>query len=142
MRHGVSHSVAHQIAGLPPVASLFAAVLGVNPVQHLLQAAGALSGLPAASQRALTGRHFFPALISGPFHHGLVIVFAAAAGLAALAAVALPAPRRTPGPRPRSRATSRAPRHVRPTAPERTARAPVASGLGAAATSTRSVAEV
>ena len=46
------------------------------------------SGLPAASQRALTGRHFFPALISGPFHHGLVIVFAAAAGLAALAAVA------------------------------------------------------
>jgi MFS family permease len=88
VRHGVSHSVAHQIAGLPPVASLFAAVLGVNPVQHLLQAAGALSGLPAASQRALTGRHFFPALISGPFHHGLVIVFAAAAGLAALAAVA------------------------------------------------------
>jgi MFS family permease len=87
-RHGVTHSVAHQIAGLPPVASLFAAVLGVNPVQHLLQAAGALSGLPAASQRALTGRHFFPALISGPFHHGLVIVFAAAAGLAALAAVA------------------------------------------------------
>jgi MFS family permease len=88
VRHGVTHSVAHQIAGLPPVASLFAAVLGVNPVQHLLQAAGALSGLPAASQRALTGRHFFPALISGPFHHGLVIVFAAAAGLAALAAVA------------------------------------------------------
>ena len=88
VRHGVSHSVAHQIAGLPPVASLFAAVLGVNPVQHLLQAAGALSGLPAASQRALTGRHFFPALISGPFHHGLVIVFAAAAGLAAVAAVA------------------------------------------------------
>ena len=88
VRHGVSHSVAHQIAGLPPVASLFAAVLGVNPVQHLLQAAGALSGLPAASQRALTGRHFFPALISGPFHHGLVIVFAAATALAALAAVA------------------------------------------------------
>ncbi len=28
---------------------------------------------------ALTGRHFFPTLISGPFHHGLVIVFTAAA---------------------------------------------------------------
>ena len=66
----------------------FAAVLGVNPVQHLLQAAGVLSHLPAASQRVLTGTHFFPALISGPFHHGLMIVFAAAAGLAALAAVA------------------------------------------------------
>jgi MFS family permease len=73
---------------LPPVSSLFAAVLGVNPVQHLLQAAGVLSGLPAASQRVLTGTHFFPALISGPFHHGLVIVFSVAAGLAALAAVA------------------------------------------------------
>ncbi len=73
---------------LPPVSSLFAAVLGVNPVQHLLQAAGVLSGLPAASQRVLTGTHFFPGLISGPFHHGLVIVFATAAGLAALAAVA------------------------------------------------------
>jgi hypothetical protein len=28
---------------------------------------------------ALTGRHFFPTLIGGPFHHGLVIVFTAAA---------------------------------------------------------------
>jgi MFS family permease len=88
VRHSVPAGVAHQIAGLPPVASLFAAVLGVNPVQHLLQAAGALSGLPAASQRILTGRHFFPALISGPFHHGLVIVFATATALAAIAAVA------------------------------------------------------
>ncbi len=102
VRHGVSHSVAHQIAGLPPVASLFAAVLGVNPVQHLLQAAGALSGLPAASQRALTGRHFFPALISGPFHHGLVIVFAAADRARGPRRGRLPPPRRTPGPRPRS----------------------------------------
>ena len=28
---------------------------------------------------ALTGRHFFPILIAGAFHHGLVIVFTAAA---------------------------------------------------------------
>ena len=27
----------------------------------------------------LTGRHFLPTLIAGPFHHGLVIVFTAAA---------------------------------------------------------------
>ena len=45
-------------------------------------------GCPAASQRVLTGREFFPDLISGPFHHGLVVVFGVAAGLAALAAVA------------------------------------------------------
>ena len=43
---------------------------------------------PAAAQRILTGREFFPQLISGPFHHGLVVVFAVAAGLAALAALA------------------------------------------------------
>jgi MFS family permease len=88
IRHGVPHAVAHQIGSLPPVASLFAAVLGVNPVQHLLSVKGVLTTLPAASQRILTGRVFFPELISGPFHHGLVVVFSVAAGLAAIAAVA------------------------------------------------------
>src|ERR1700683_1940958 len=85
---GVPHAVAHQIGSLPPVSSLFATVLGVNPVQHLLAQAHALSSLPAASQRVLTGREFFPALISAPFHQGLVVVFVAAASLAAVAAFA------------------------------------------------------
>jgi MFS family permease len=88
VQHGVPHAVAHQIGGLPPVSSLFAAVLGVNPVQHLLQSAGVLAQLPAASRQVLTGRLFFPELISGPFHHGLVVVFATAAGLAAVAGIA------------------------------------------------------
>jgi hypothetical protein len=57
-------------------------------VQHLLAQAHALSALPAASQRVLTGREFFPALISAPFHHGLVVVFVAAASLATVAAFA------------------------------------------------------
>jgi len=57
-------------------------------VQHLLAQAHALSSLPAASQRVLTGREFFPALISAPFHHGLVVVFVAAASLATVAAFA------------------------------------------------------
>ena len=87
-QHGVPHAVAHQIGSLPPVSSLFAAVLGVNPVQHLLASRHALATLPAASQRILTGREFFPGLISAPFHHGLVVVFAAAAALAAVAAFA------------------------------------------------------
>jgi hypothetical protein len=73
---------------LPPVSSLFAAVLGVNPVQHLLAAGGVLASLPPASQRTLTGREFFPELISGPFHHGLTIVFAVATVLAVVAAIA------------------------------------------------------
>jgi MFS family permease len=87
-RQGVPLHVAHQIGTLPPVSSLFASVLGVNPIGHLLSSMGVLSSLPAASQRILTGRAFFPDLISGPFHHGLVIVFAVAAGLAALAGLA------------------------------------------------------
>jgi MFS family permease len=85
---GVAHGVAQHIGSLPPVSSLFAAVLGVNPLQHLLAANGALAALPAAAQRTVTGKEFFPDLISGPFHQGLVIVFAVAAGLSALAALA------------------------------------------------------
>jgi MFS family permease len=87
-RHGVAHGVAYSIGTLPPVASMFAAVLGVNPVKHLLAEKGALRTLSASARHTLTGRQFFPALISGPFHHGLIIVFAVGAGLAALAAVA------------------------------------------------------
>jgi len=87
-RQGVPHAIAHQIGTLPPVSSLFAAVLGVNPVQHLLASAHALASLPAASQHVLTGREFFPNLISAPFHQGLTVVFAVATGLSVLAALA------------------------------------------------------
>ncbi len=86
--HGVPTAVAHQIGSLPPVSSLFATVLGVNPVQHLLTTAHALNSLPAASQQILTGREFFPQLISGPFHQGLVVVFIAAAALSVVSALA------------------------------------------------------
>jgi MFS family permease len=85
---GVPHSVAQQVGSLPPVSSLFAAVLGVNPVAHLLGATHVLSTLPAANQAVLTGHQFFPQLISGPFHDGLVIVFIVAAALSVLGALA------------------------------------------------------
>jgi MFS family permease len=87
-QQGVSHTIAHQVGALPPVSSLFAAILGVNPIQHLLAPSGALATLPATNQHTLTGREFFPNLISGPFHNGLVVVFAVAAVLSLLAAVA------------------------------------------------------
>jgi MFS family permease len=85
---GVAPGVAHQIGSLPPVSSLFAAVLGVNPVAHLLGSSHVLATLPAANQAALTGHQFFPQLISGPFHDGLMVVFIVAAGLSVLAALA------------------------------------------------------
>jgi MFS family permease len=86
--HGVPDAIAHQVGSLPPVSSLFAAELGVNPVQHLLTPSGVLSKLPKAAQDILTGREFFPSLLSGPFHQGLVVVFAVAAGLSVLAGLA------------------------------------------------------
>jgi len=86
--HGVSHTAAAHIGSLPPVSSLFATVLGVNPIQHLLAANGALSSLSDQARHTLTGRIFFPNLIAAPFHHGLVIVFAAGAALAFVAGLA------------------------------------------------------
>jgi MFS family permease len=88
MRHGVPGAVAHEIGAMPPVSSLFAAVLGVNPLQHLLSANGVLAALPVAARQILTGRMFFPRLISGPFHHGLVVVFSVSTALAVIAGVA------------------------------------------------------
>jgi hypothetical protein len=58
---------------------MFAALLGYNPIQNLLRPSGVLHHLPAHNVQVLTGRQFFPHLISAPFHHGLVIVFTAAA---------------------------------------------------------------
>jgi MFS family permease len=77
--HGVSTSVATTVAGTPPVGSLFAAFLGYNPIQALLAPTGALDTISPADSAALTGKEFFPQLISGPFHDGLVIVFVTAA---------------------------------------------------------------
>ncbi len=61
-RHGVPHAAAAHIGALPPVASLFAAVLGVNPLQHLLAAYGALTALPAAP-----AGHHRPGVLPRPY---------------------------------------------------------------------------
>ena len=76
---GVPASVASQVSHLPPVSTMFAALLGYNPVRNLLAPSGVLAKLPAHSVAVLTGKQFFPHLIAEAFHHGLVIVFTAAA---------------------------------------------------------------
>jgi MFS family permease len=86
--HGVPFAIAHQIGQAPPVSSLFAAFLGYNPVHQLLAPTGVLTHLPAAQVSVLTGRQFFPQLLSGPFHHGLVIVFSTAIVILVIAAAA------------------------------------------------------
>ncbi|MCL2553712.1 MAG: MFS transporter [Actinomycetia bacterium] len=94
---GVPAGAAHHAASLPPVSTVFSAFLGINPVQTLLGPSGTLDRLPAHNRAVLTGKEFFPHLISAPFHHGLVIVFATAAVMALLAATAS-ALRGTPAP--------------------------------------------
>ncbi|MBV9193437.1 MAG: MFS transporter [Solirubrobacterales bacterium] len=73
--HGVATAAAEKAAHLPPISILFAAFLGYNPIQHLL-GASALAHLSAHSQSILTGRTFFPQLISAPFRSGLHEAFA------------------------------------------------------------------
>ncbi|HZD69115.1 MAG TPA: MFS transporter [Actinomycetes bacterium] len=85
--NGVPAQVASRVANLPPVGSLFAAFLGYNPVRTLL-GPQVLGSLPPGRAAFLTGQTYFPQLISGPFAHGLRIVFTAAAMLCLVAAVA------------------------------------------------------
>src|SRR6266545_1361332 len=86
-QQGVPPPVAAQVATLPPVGSLFAAFLGFNPVTQLLGPSGTLDTLPRGSADTLTGKQFFPHLISGPFHHGLIVVFGVAAAMMVLGAL-------------------------------------------------------
>src|SRR6185437_4171550 len=67
LAHGVPAADAARISHLPPVATLFSSFLGYNPMATLL-GPHVLHGLPAGQAHALTGRSFFPHLISGPFH--------------------------------------------------------------------------
>jgi len=79
---GVAAGAAH----LPAVSSLFAALLGYNPVKSLL--GGALTHLPAHNVAVLTSRAFFPDLLRGPFATGLNDAFVFGALCCGVAAVA------------------------------------------------------
>jgi hypothetical protein len=85
--HGVPHDAAARVAHLPPVASLFAAFLGYNPVQNLL-GPHTLHALTPAQQHPLTGRGFFPHLLSSPFHTALTYAFVFAIAACIVAAFA------------------------------------------------------
>jgi MFS family permease len=106
--HGVSPAIAHHASQTPPISILFAAFLGYNPIAHLI-GPEALHGLSAHAHAIVTGREFFPHLISGPFQDGLdtAFSFAIVACLVAAAASLLrggqyhhaeePAPAAAPG---------------------------------------------
>ena len=80
---GTATAVSH----LPPITSLFASLLGYNPMAQLL-GPSVLDHLPAHSAQVLSGRSFFPTLLSTPFSDGLTLAFSFGAVACALAAVA------------------------------------------------------
>ena len=83
---GVPASEALKVSKLPPVGTLFASFLGYNPVKTLL--ATTLAHMPHAKAAYLTGRSFFPHLISSPFRDGVHEAFDFAALACFVAAIA------------------------------------------------------
>ncbi|MGH9074683.1 MAG: MFS transporter, partial [Acidimicrobiales bacterium] len=83
---GVPAAAATRVSHLPPVGSLFAAFLGYNPMGTLL--GPVLPHLSHAQAAYLTGRSFFPQLISPPFMTGLREAFDFAVAACVLAAIA------------------------------------------------------
>ncbi|MFC5064032.1 MFS transporter [Actinomycetospora atypica] len=85
--HGVPADAAQRISELPPVSTLFAALLGYNPMETLL-GPGVLARVGPEQAQFLTGRSFFPQLISGPFADGLTFALVFAALCCVVAALA------------------------------------------------------
>jgi hypothetical protein len=83
---GVPASAATTISHLPPIGVLFSAFLGYNPMQQLL--GPLLNGLSHAHAGYVTGREFFPHLITAPFHSGLGVAFGFAIVVCVVAAIA------------------------------------------------------
>ncbi|WP_232248768.1 MFS transporter [Streptacidiphilus rugosus] len=79
--------VAAKVSQLPPLAVLFAAFLGYNPIRQLL-GPQVLQHLPPGRAEYLTGRDFFPHLVTGPFRDGLAVAFWFALAACLVAAVA------------------------------------------------------
>lgn len=84
---GLPAPIVHAIASLPPTASLFAALLGYNPLKSMVPAQ-ALHALPESHQAQIIGKSFFPSLIGPPFMHGLAMAFWISVALAIIAAIA------------------------------------------------------
>jgi hypothetical protein len=83
---GVNPSVAHHVATLPPVTTLFASFLGYNPMAKLL-GAHVLSSLTPAARATVIGRKFFPTIIQKAFVAGLHPALEFATAVCALAVV-------------------------------------------------------
>ncbi len=87
VKHGVPLQGAIAVSHLPPTSSLFAALLGYNPLKNLLQEFGILQKMSAADVHYVIGQKFFPLLIGPPFLHGLSLAFTASLIMSLVAAL-------------------------------------------------------
>ncbi len=83
---GIPPAAAAKVSHLPPTGALFAAFLGYNPMATLL--GPALHALSPAHAAYLTGRSFFPHLVTAPFMQGLREAFDFAVIVSLIAAAA------------------------------------------------------
>jgi hypothetical protein len=84
---GLSPDLAQRIASLPPGAAVFAAMLGYDPVSHLIPAS-LLAGLPPGIADRVTDPHFFASLLAQPFVSGIRVALLACVAMCVLAGVA------------------------------------------------------
>ena len=81
---GLPSEVAQRIASLPPGAAIFAAMLGYDPISHLIPAS-VLATVPSAIATHVTDPHFFAGLLAQPFVDGIRVALAACVGMCVLA---------------------------------------------------------
>lgn len=86
--NGVSPSDAARLSHAPPIGTLFASMLGYNPIQQMLSSQpGLTASLTPGQLHTLTGRSFFPHLISPAFGRGIHYAFTFAIICSIMAAI-------------------------------------------------------
>jgi len=83
---GLPAPISQGIASLPPGAAIFAAMLGYDPISHLVPAS-LLATLPPGVAARVTDPHFFAGLLAQPFVTGIRVALLACVAMCILAGV-------------------------------------------------------
>jgi hypothetical protein len=81
---GLPTALAHRVASLPPGAAIFAAMLGYDPISHLVSASSLANLSPAIAAR-ISDPHFFAGLLSQPFVDGIRVALLVCVAMCILA---------------------------------------------------------
>jgi MFS family permease len=81
---GLPAPLAHAVASLPPGGAIFAAMLGYDPISHLIPAAQ-FAALPPAIAARVSDPHFFAGLLAQPFVTGIRVALLACVAMCVIA---------------------------------------------------------